>query len=1347
MKFTSGMWINGKASNNPANTTRKNQNVVLSKNVGTWTNEDGFKLQSQNYNLGGLRTPIGVIELTDDRFCVFSVTAISSEIGVIDKTGFYTFIVNDINLNFSVDSPIHGEFYVNSKGETIVAFTDRDRNPPRILNLDSLPTPYSVDKLLMFPNYSEPSYIITESEVGGALKSGAKYITCRYVDSEGNTTRWVKTSKPIFITENKVSVGFDSYDGCAANTTTTKALNIVFTNVDTTFKYLEIALVEKIDGIYTAKIVGKETINNSNEFTITGNEDLGTLAIADILEENAMFDRVYAITQLNNTLYYGGVKEASIDDIQKYVNNMRLKVVSKKFNQSDFTGSCKTANGLYSLGFKHGEVYAMYFVPIMKDGSRGRAYHIPGRASANVAIPIVNSSVFLIADEKISCRDVYNSGINLGANLSYMLEDLAVDNNMLYYQTRDTSFNPNAVSNFGFHENTSEEYPTTDDYFVYDSTGQVGDLRGQKVRHHKFPSVKRIKEVLYPTDPTYGGEFLDVLGIEIDPNSFYLPQEILDKMQGWEIVYAERTMQNASIIGQDLLMFGSNHGVGTPVRSNAGNWNTLNLSNSQTQDILRDEARFHCFDLVRYKPSTTPSFIRNNLKLIKQAELYDTPGTGYNATAYKAVLVSDFGKRSHYIQSSGDNRTELPNLFDEIRGITNWKYIPNNSIDSNWDNRFLEEYIHANITAANGIPIDTNNRSYWFAGTSINSNTRNFIMIDSTNVLFGPVEETFLTDICVVRSNMYTNFHLQRLVSTGYFFQVGVSVAGVEVFGGDSFTAFHSFACYGIRDQWDYNQLASQDGLKAFKRFVCESFSNTEMRYYDSTSTRNTYYYPYGGASQNLFVNIGYNYYRDLEPNEFLYNKDYSSINNLNVYVGYDTNESFVTNHPNRIYKSYSQDPELQTSNWRTVKVNDYYEMPKNKGSITFLQGVRDRLIIGMQYATFETIGNETLPTSQGEVNLGTGDIFRVVPSELISDKNGYVGSQHKYGTCLTKYGLVIIDAEHGKVFLHEIGGNTRELSRENAFALHDFFRDGCKDVVDNPFTNSGLTISFDEKYERLIIAKKKFTLNQFGQQLVNGDLGPGHYLEFRNNRWTYVYEGLGIYQLVFQGDERFWDSSCWTVSYSFDFQCWASFHTYNPDYLFNTRNNLLSFKDCKLFIHNQDNKGIYYDQNSVDSSYITPVFVSPYRDNNKALISSLYGNVQINSELYDPSQVLIKEKGISSLMAWNSYQSTGEIEAKYFDPNLTYEDNYLVVNMRNAKNTFNFNKLRDLVLDRKKPFVDDYEPVITNIDASKPFQLRRKLIDKFLIVKLLYNNEKISNLQYEILFGDIAVFTKPSLR
>ncbi len=1337
------MWFNGKAVNNPPNTTRKNWNVVLSKNIGSYSNEPGFSFNSQSFKNRNAN-PIGVIELDKDCTCVFSKRQFFDEIGIIDENGVYTGVAGGF-LNFSLDHPIHGEFYRNYKNERIVAFTDRATRP-KILNLDNPPNIIDEEPLAMFPSYVEPDYNMTEVEAG-ILKSGAYYITARYKDKDGNKTAWFKTSKPFFITNSTRGETFDNYEGCDANTSTNKAIRVVFEKADLRFPLIEVAIIQKIDGVITSKLVTELTVSTTTETTITGNEITTPIDIREILQENAVFDTINALGQADNILYAGGVKITNIEGIQKYINNVRVTPVRKKKEQGNFSGSDKVKEGFLELTFKSNEVYALYFNLVLTNGTRSQAFPLVNRDAANILINPETGGGSLFMSERTTLQDVLNAGIVAGYDMNYIREDLAIDATAKYFHTRDTSYNPSATSEFGFWENEDELYPDTEDFDVWDSTGQIGTLRNKKVRHFKMPSIRKIKEIFYPTDKTYGVEFLDVIGVQIDLNSLYLPADVSSKVMGFEISYAERTLQNSSVLGQDLTMLECTSSGTSTFRSAGGNWNTLDLQNGLSQQIVRNKLRIHNFDILRYKPSTVPSFIKCNLKITKATELFDiNPASPtYVANKFVAVAVTDLGNAKHFNQSSGDNNVGISILSDEIRKTNLFKYIPNHVVDGSQDNRFLEEFGYMEINEAQGKQLSIGNRNFFYAATDINNNTRHFEQIDGINILFGPVEEMYLMDICVHYKNMYTGFYNQKLVSTGFLYRFDEDNSDKELYGGDCFTTFQSFVEYGVRHQDDYNPVDSQLGIKAYKRFVSENFSNTDLRHRVLTDDY-TYYYPSDRVG-NAYVQIGFNYYRDLEPNGYLYNKDYSSINNILKVFPANPFEDFATDFFNRIYASQPQTSEDSSSLWKTFKSDNYYEMPKNRGKIVALTGYDGDLIICQEYASYETVGSPAMETSEGETFLGAGNIFRVPPRELVTDKNGYAGCQHKYATNLNKYGFVFIDVEQGKVFSKKTREAVKELSRENSLALHDFFRDYTKTVTDNPFNDSGISCAFDEKFERLLISKKKYVLNEFGEQLVSGELGENVYLRRVGNRWFYVNEPEGIGQIVFMGDERFWISQSWTVSYSYDFNCWVSFHEYYPDFIYNTRNQLLSFKDTKHYKHNHlTKKCIYYDENPRDT-FITPTFVTPYKTNDNALVSALFGNVTMNINLYSDEEVLQIGKCIDELLAYNSYQSTGNVEMVYYDRSKTLLENFGEFNIREAKKTFYFNQLRDCVIDRTIPFIDDYNSIESNIDQNKSFELKRRLIDKFLVVKLLYKNEKISNLQNTIHFDDIAVMTKPIKR
>ena len=159
MKYK-GMWLDGNPNQQSPNTTRKNKNVVVSERLGSWTNEKGF-LKIRDFSL----FPNGVIPLNRNDFVVFSTNDTNSEIGLIDSNNQYRVIVNNNQLGFKKNNPIHGEFFINNKNERIITWTDGNKTP-KCLNIDNVPANFTTGKLQLF-NYSYSPNVVSSLEESG----------------------------------------------------------------------------------------------------------------------------------------------------------------------------------------------------------------------------------------------------------------------------------------------------------------------------------------------------------------------------------------------------------------------------------------------------------------------------------------------------------------------------------------------------------------------------------------------------------------------------------------------------------------------------------------------------------------------------------------------------------------------------------------------------------------------------------------------------------------------------------------------------------------------------------------------------------------------------------------------------------------------------------------------------------------------------------------------------------------------------------------------------------------------------------------------------------------------------
>lgn len=188
-----------------------------------------------------------------------------------------------------------------------------------------------------------------------------------------------------------------------------------------------------------------------------------------------------------------------------------------------------------------------------------------------------------------------------------------------------------------------------------------------------------------------------------------------------------------------------------------------------------------------------------------------------------------------------------------------------------------------------------------------------------------------------------------------------------------------------------------------------------------------------------------------------------------------------------------------------------------------------------------------------------------------------------------------------------------------------------------------------------------------------------------------------------------------YTISYSIDGKSWDSFHSYLPDKLFNSRNNLYSVNDGKIYKHNADNKCIFY--NGIEKCSISPVFKT---DKNQFLLNSIYLETDVLNE-----QGIRISKTFNRIRIVDSYQGTNTIELVPFDETKTAYENYDVANTRRIKNGWFFNKFRD---EKANEFVNNVREqidkfVFNNINITNLAEGVRRFNDNYVMFIIEYDN------------------------
>ena len=1353
-------------------TCLENRNVVKSKFIDAYINEYGFlifqKVGSSGANKFGTTITISSVDYhlkvignvicDDDKFVIFSsgfvdnlsisTTKSFDEIGIINKEGYYQTVIRDFDnsiyttinkLGFNSKYPISGEFEYNKSNELICAFVSKAFTP-KIINIDyylnnppTIGVPFQINDIKMFPDLQQSNTTVVINETG-TLPAGTYYLCYKYRNYDGTETDYSLINDPQFIFADSLG-SIVAAEGSKQGASTNKAILVTITTPDLNYDYIVLGCITHVNGAVTSYEVkqvsiANTTINFSNLLNAT------PISVNEILVRKDKYSKFTKITQVSKRLYAFGVEKNDVDDYQPFANNITVRWKSKIKSPLNVaaTDSAKLIKNNYTeKSFCHREVYALYIHLILKDGTISKGFHIPGRAAVGTE-----------ATDLCDIPDVYGV-IDTGGAKVFQYEDSVPAG---FTNNAGTGGESNGLMSYW--ENATEKYPDNSNFDIHGVDGYgnptyIGTLKNTPVRHHKMPSITWMAANIYnvsnlPSEH-YGATVLDALGLYITNVKF--PNSIKDKISGWFISYGERNFSNNLILGQSHSLCASySYSIG----QTSNGINAQTDYNGNINILQKDVFRLYDFNLIKKQPVIPASYIRNEL-FFESAGRY--LGQIVDRTTFECSMINNLGGRpsdpSNPSGSGNDSR---------YRKINSLYYIPARVIIGGYDNRWHEECVLVNLSRT--VAMNT-------YGVSVHT-----ISDAGSNIAIETAlrSQSYLTNIISSNKDCYYNFSAQKLIhSTDISFGVANSGNYLDTYKGDCFLSVNSVNTYGnvspvATDVTEWN------GVRNSMSWLCESVVNSEMR--NSTSGDVATYYtpraslPYGSTN---YLNALSNYTARL-PYDF--NNDYFNDRDFYLLEPFNFRLVDILKYYYRVPRSSPFAVESTKNFWKTWLVNDYHELNKNKGIIQDIVGVGRNLFIITRQSTFLTTGNEQLNLSTSNAYIGAGNIFEREPIEIIPSKEGSIGTQNSYCNIVTKYGLVIIDREYGSIWIVDKQGKSTCISdkgfRQWGLDNLDYIIEDSSFEEDNPYNLFGYTSVYDLYNDRLIIAKKYYQLTDAAKTLLTNSISDSHaYMRYVDGRFIYHAISTGNPTLIELTNTTYFINKSFTMSYSFIDNDWSSFHDYYPDFLITTRNILTSFKSIvvngiqqsRIFKHNNLlNRGIYYNTTKLDIDDATPEAATPFSSywipvfNKASRASKLFFSISWIARVFKlPNNTFIQNETFDSIHAWNNFQSTNET------PLIVYSYNDDTSNTRQSKGTWFFNKLRDLLrLDiftnpnPPLPFIKDYKLNSSNtpIDTTKEFQTKRALIDKYLAIKLLYNNKISSNLQNEIQVIDIDTNVQP---
>jgi hypothetical protein len=542
LRFIRGLFKDTSPIDQPMGTYRYAKNAVINDTSGSVSNEPGNKIVD---SLPAGSIVIGTIPITDNRMVLCIKHGAQSEVGIYGFETYQTVLrlppstSTDTDLNFSPEHPISGTFKEQADGDLIVYWTDF-YNPPRTLNItrqlqgsvqqlygknvNSSPDTKLVNFLNLFPHAGPVPHVeLQDVYSGGGCRTGVYFLALAYADADFTETNYVTVANPVPIVDDAEGISpIESYDGAPPNTLTGKSITWNVSNINTGMKYLVPQVIQRIGGVDTAVQIGRVEINGRSNFTVTysGENREEIQSSPDIvLVDNVEYTKVKTMEQLDAKLYLGNLEAETDIGYQPYANFIKSSPCTHVFDPfdqfpltdsflskhigtiNDRTNGYRDPKNIFNLkGYQRDEVYAFYISFILKSGRMSYAYHIPGRrALENVDRTLMNE---LIGGESPnSSPPIINEGESFYGNGNGTVGDWDVisltgqsDPQGYLYQWYDFSHLITYDSRgMNFWKNLHEFYPNTDDFVARNAQNPTSiqeDLRGQNVRHHRFPGNK-----------------------------------------------------------------------------------------------------------------------------------------------------------------------------------------------------------------------------------------------------------------------------------------------------------------------------------------------------------------------------------------------------------------------------------------------------------------------------------------------------------------------------------------------------------------------------------------------------------------------------------------------------------------------------------------------------------------------------------------------------------------------------------------------------------------------------------------------------------------------------------------
>jgi len=1276
---------------------------------------------------------VGSIYGQNEEVYLFSTNGTSSEIGLF-KLDTYTTLAN-LNLGFSLDYPITGEYRVRNGCERTIYWCD-GKNSDYWFNIDK-PDEFKTSGVFDPNKFKHVPVIlpinvdiVSVNDSGGILPLGSYYFQPEILDANNNIIYTGDITPQTIIYDDSLSnnyykidggLNIEQYDSAIGGVpVTNKSITLRFSNLNTSFSYLRVNVFRAING---TQVLDGHTVaslipitGTSLDWTYQGyNTSAGDFPI-DVSEkfvDNTKYESAYVSEQVQGRYVRANLRQSNKDysNYQQFASTIKMSWVAKEVESSNPKAIGNAKNPVtywYCTSHQGDEVYAPAIQYLHSDGTESPPFPLIGRPanSTDLEILTVVPNNATLGTNEVWLSDVEHLGLDVNATVPRWKVFNTASVTDFQLATHPYSYE----GEFGYYE-SEETYPEIKDCDGNLLWGQ--DLLGNdittdtKIRFIKFPDRRLISHI--STD----GDYVLPFGIKFE-NITYPNSSIV----GHRFLMADRTEFDKTVVDAGWAVTprsGLESGelyvsLGTGVDAYV---HTLFSSSNPFYNHMRFNSPKTLFE----NSASTFNYYKTN-----RVHAFDSGLIGTNAPFDYAKKGNDYSIICYmkHVNSNIPLRTahsEQVTVFVEPGGTT-LAQSPLPKIKSRdqytGDTISYVNYGLEDTTALLGPQITDN----VFTGLNTQYKVHNFYTYKKSNV---SAYSNLLSRNFKVLGNNYT---YSQLADDNIFYNGDVVISECQT--------FRLLPAFGSVNIYMFTPL--------FYQHFVEQSTNTALRHLGTDVESK--YFKLGDTDKYNFDRIPESRQpEDVIPEYYAYNIDFN-LNKVGkakvtLPLQYDYCSGCSGYYPNRIVFSPKSFDEESFDLYRINKVNDYIDMPAHRGAITGLKYQNNQLLVHMEDSTFILQPNpQQISTDQNTAYLTTGDFLSVPPQEFMQTDVGTGGLQSKQSMCNTPFGHCWADQKRGEVFTWN--GQIDILSNKG---LLQWFKENLPSELDTVFyktygipfpTNSTLSLNskgvilyYDPRFKRLLITKKEYLPISLKYTFDDFD-SPNDVMYLDPDGWVTLGDGP---QPVSVSDPDYFINKSWTISFEFLNQSWTSWHSYRPFYSFADSNNFYTtVYGSQIWKHLS--KTNY--QNFYGTKYD---FIIEWQnmDSITTTVDSLH--YVGYSQLWDDVNKQFKTANttFNKLMIYNFEQSTGLLNLQL--QTSPYSNNRLGSTIRDVIKTdqnYKISGLYDMAINQPVitkdwnllqlyPGYIDAVSNTVNININKSFYDWGNIWDKFVFVRLFY--------------------------